>query len=94
VFGKRCKACHEIGKHKAGPDLTGVLGRKAGGTDFRRYVGLKGVDFVWDEETLDAYIADPIAFLKGLGRSRTAMTIKFRNDDQRRAVVEYLKSLR
>ncbi len=94
LFKKRCKACHEIGKHKTGPDLAGVYGRKAGSTDFKRYMGLKGADFVWDEAHLDAYLADPIAFVKGLGGHRTAMTIKFKNREQRKAVIDYLKTLR
>ena len=41
---KKCAACHsaEAGVNKVGPSLHGVVGRKAGSTDFPRYVGLKG----------------------------------------------------
>src|SRR5262245_29865440 len=58
-----CGACHSLepGRHKTGPSLAGVLGRKAGTAEgFHRYsAALKGADVVWNETTLDAWIADP-----------------------------------
>jgi len=64
-----CAACHSLepGQHKTGPSLAGVLGRKAGAEEgFHRYSpALKGADVVWDEAALDAWIADPQAFLPG-----------------------------
>jgi cytochrome c2 len=50
--------------------LFGVLGRKAGssdfsrykglvGADFSRYKGLVGADFSWDPNLLDQYLQDP-----------------------------------
>ena len=66
---RACGACHSLepGRHKTGPSLAGVLGRKAGTVEgFRRYSpALKGADVVWNEATLDAWIADPQAFLPG-----------------------------
>lgn len=64
-----CAACHSLepGQHKTGPSLADVLGRKAGSEEgFHRYSpALKGADVVWNEATLDAWIADPQAFLPG-----------------------------
>jgi cytochrome c len=66
---RACAACHSLdpGRNKTGPSLAGVLGRKAGIAEgFRRYSpALKGADVVWNEATLDAWIADPQAFLPG-----------------------------
>ena len=50
-----------------GPSLAGVWGRKAGTlANFRRFSdALKRSAVVWDEKTLDAWIADPAAFIPG-----------------------------
>lgn len=64
-----CAACHSLtpGQHRTGPSLAGVLGRKAGTAEgFRRYSpALSGADVVWDAAALDAWIADPQAFIPG-----------------------------
>lgn len=93
---KKCTACHsnEEGKHKVGPSLYGVVGRKAGSTDFTRYVGLKGADFVWTEENIFEYIADPTAFVKSkTDNPRSGMAYKLPNPQERADVIAYLKTL-
>ncbi len=66
---RACAACHalEPGRHRTGPSLAGVVGRKAASAEgFRRYSpALKAADVVWDEATLDAWIADPQALVPG-----------------------------
>jgi len=96
VFKKRCKACHttDEGKHKVGPSLFGVVGRKAGDTDFKRYKGLKGADYNWDEASLDTWLKDPKAFVKSKGGKSTSMTFKLKKDEDRANVIEYLKSVK
>lgn len=96
VFKKRCKACHstEAGKNKVGPSLAGIIGRKAGTADgFKRYKGLKDIDVTWDEASLDEWLTDPKAFVKKLGQKRTSMSFKLKKEDDRKAVIEYLKTL-
>jgi cytochrome c len=76
VFNK-CKACHSITAAdgtaiqkggKVGPNLYGVVGRKAGSLPDFAYgpsmvaAGEKGL--VWDEATIPQYVHDPTAFLK------------------------------
>ncbi len=96
VFKTRCMTCHmaEPGKHKVGPSLYGVVGREAGTTDFKRYVGLKGVDFVWNEENLYEYIADPNKFIREkTDNKRSGMAFKLPDSDDRKDVIAYLKTL-
>lgn len=96
VFRSRCGACHatEPGKHRTGPSLYGVVGREAGSTDFRRYVGLQDANFVWNVQNLIEYLKDPAAFVKANTRnSRSGMMVKLPAEQDRAAVVAYLKTL-
>ncbi|MBV9289199.1 MAG: c-type cytochrome, partial [Hyphomicrobiales bacterium] len=62
VFGI-CKVCHQIGesaKNFVGPELNGVVGRKAGTVPGYNYSDAnKNSGLVWDEETLKAYLKNP-----------------------------------
>jgi len=96
VFNK-CKACHSIkaGKHKIGPSLAGVIGRKAGtAKGFKRYKGLKGADWAWDEETLDEYLTNPKLFVKSRNKRKSAMMLKLKKKRDRDNVIAYLKTLK
>jgi len=72
---RACLACHSLqtGVHLSGPSLAGIWGAKAGkNTGFVRYSpGLKAADFSWDEDTLNAWLANPDAMISGT-------TMKFR----------------
>ena len=93
TFKKRCGSCHttEAGKHKTGPALAGIVGKKAGTSDFKRYSGLKDVDVTWDEATLDAWITDSRAFAKEKLGGKTSMSVKIKKDEERKEIIEYLK---
>lgn len=56
-----CSACHEVDKtNKLGPGLFGIFGRKAGSAEgFRFSRAMKKSPVIWDEKTLDAYLAKP-----------------------------------
>lgn len=68
VFNK-CKICHNIGegaKTKIGPELNGIVGRKAASIDgFSYSTGLKDLSekgLVWTEDKLTEYLKNPKAF--------------------------------
>lgn len=91
---KKCKACHKIGKHAVGPNLSGIVGKKAGSTDFGKYKALKGADITWDEANLTAWLTDSKAFAKDkLGGKKTSMGVKTKSADDVKALIEYLKGL-
>lgn len=103
---KKCKACHMIKNGddvlykggKTGPNLYGIIGRKAGSYEGFGYgkdlaaAGEKGL--VWDEATLAAYVTNPKAYLReylddGGAKSKMSYKLKKGGDD----VAAYLAGL-
>jgi cytochrome c len=64
-----CRACHQIGenaKNAVGPELNGVIGRKAGSVEGYNYSPAnKNSGLTWDEATFSEYIKDPKAKVPG-----------------------------
>lgn len=88
-----CGACHSLksGVHLSGPSLADVWGKPAGtNPSYRRYTAAlekAGADIVWDENTLNAWIADPQAMVPG-----TAMTFRgIPQNDVRANLIEFLR---
>jgi cytochrome c len=82
VFDK-CAACHALDDTMAdGPSLQGVFGRKAGTRDDYRYSpAMIRSGVVWDEMTIDAYVTDPQAFIRGNRMSFAGIPDKSDRDD-------------
>ena len=66
---KKCHACHNVGegaKNAVGPELNGIVGRKAGTAEGYNYSDAnKGSGLTWDAATLKEYLKDPKAKVPG-----------------------------
>jgi cytochrome c len=92
IFSRACGACHalEPERNMTGPSLAALWGRKAGSLEsFHRYSpALKSATVVWDDGTLDAWIANPAKAIPG-----NRMTFPGIKDATVRAdLLAYLKS--
>jgi cytochrome c len=91
IFRARCGACHsvELGRNRIGPHLAGVFGRKAGSVEgARNSRALQESGIVWNEQTLDRFLANPSKAIPG-----TTMPVALVDARQRAAIIDYLKSL-
>ena len=87
----RCLSCHiltEAGPKKQGPTLYGIFGRTAGaleGFSYSKAMAESGI--VWDETTIDAYVADPKGYIPG---NKMAF-VGVKKAKQRADLIAYLK---
>ena len=68
AFNNACRTCHIVreGDNRLGPNLHGIVGRKAGSLpDYAFSSAMKEAGFVWDAEKLDRFIANPDEVVPG-----------------------------
>ncbi|MEO1648515.1 MAG: c-type cytochrome [Pseudomonadota bacterium] len=87
-----CTGCHNAdpgGSSMAGPNLHGVVGRKAAANpDFPYSEALASSGITWDYASLDRFLSNPGAYVEGTSMVAGAV----RNGEQRAAIVAYLAS--
>ena len=90
---QRCAGCHSLAAgvmDTPGPNLVGVIGRKAGSqpgaSDAMKAAGDKGL--VWSEATLDKFLDDPYTAVPDNGMEFSGLE----RPQDRKAVLDYIKS--
>jgi cytochrome c len=84
----RCLGCHSLEVNRTGPKHCGLFGRRAGSAPgFEYSPAMKNSKLVWNEQTLERFLADPPKTVPG-----TAMTYAGVADAKERAdLIAYLK---
>ena len=94
---RQCRACHQVGagaKNLVGPQLNGIVGRKAGTVDGFNYseankkAGADGL--VWNEANLLKYLENPLQFMPGTKMAYAGL----KDEADRKDVIAYLKSVK
>jgi cytochrome c2 len=93
IFREQCGLCHTGGPGDGdggqGPNLNGVVGRKAGSLPGFPYTpALKASGLVWTSQNLDRFLTDPAKLVPG-----TAMPVSISDPKARQDVVGYLETL-
>jgi cytochrome c2 len=93
TFRAQCGVCHQGGPNDGeggqGPNLNGVVGRKAGTFEGFPYTpALKASGLVWSKENLDRFLTDPSKLVPG-----TAMPISVPDAKTRQDLIAYLATL-
>jgi cytochrome c len=87
LYESRCIGCHSIEENRAGPAHKGVFGRKAGSAKgFAYSPALKSSKVIWNERTLDRWLANPEALIPGQSMGFTVPDSRDRAD-----LIEYLR---
>jgi cytochrome c len=88
LYQALCSSCHSFPFNGPGPAHQGVFGRKAGGrSDYPYSEALKASSIVWNETSLDAWLADPEKTIPGQKMSTTVPAAQDRAD-----LIAYLKA--
>ena len=91
-FKIMCATCHAIdpAQKKMGPNLKGIVGRKAGSAEGATYsAAMKSAGWTWDKAKLEAFLADPRKTLPG-----TTMMLGVSNASDRADIIAYLETLK
>ena len=87
---KKCAACHSInkgGKHKIGPALYNVVGRKVGAVEGYKYSkALIAYEKDWTFEELNGFLIKPAKHIKGTKMAYAGL----RKEVDRASVIKYL----
>ncbi len=90
LFLNQCGTCHTVehgAEPRQGPNLAGVVGRKAGSLPGFTYSdGFAKADWTWDAARLDTWLTNPQAMIPG-----AVMLYKQPDAATRKAIIDWLK---
>jgi cytochrome c2 len=87
LFERRCTGCHSLTQNRVGPRLQGVYGRTSGEiTGFAYSAALSKAHIVWNDASLEQWLADPDAFIPG-----NNMEFQVPKPQERRDLIAFLK---
>lgn len=93
----KCKACHTFdqgGKNKTGPNLFGIMGKKAGSVEGFKYGSyLTGSEMVWNDENMRAWLEDSKEMAKTAGGD-TKMPPQKMKGAKADKIIEFLNGLK
>jgi len=89
---KKCSACHMSaanGKNMIGPNLWGVIGRKAGSiSDYKYSKAMVAYGKEWTFEEMNSYLVKPQAYVRGTKMAFAGL----RKEKDRASVILYMNS--
>ncbi|MDY0871670.1 c-type cytochrome [Dongia rigui] len=89
LYAEDCSACHAADTDQRGPHHRGLFSRQAGSVPGFDYSdALRGAGFIWSDQLLDAWLADPEALLPGQD-----MNVSVEDAQDRADLIAYLKTL-
>ncbi len=87
LFERRCSGCHAMDRDKEGPRLRGVYGRaSATAAAFEYSDALRNAHLVWDDKSLDQWLADPEKVAPG-----NEMGFQVADPSERAEIIAYIK---
>ncbi len=91
---KKCMPCHRVGpdaKNVVGPELNGIVGRKAGSIEGYAYSkAMRGSGLTFDEATLTQYLKAPRGLIPGINMAFVGL----KKDQDIADLIAYLKTFK
>ncbi|CAD8102135.1 unnamed protein product [Paramecium primaurelia] len=91
IFDQQCAACHAFegdDKTASAPTLGGLVGRKAGSTQFPYSKGMKSAGFNWTEKHLFMFLKNPSKYVVGTKMAFAGLE----NEQERADLIAYLSN--